>query len=274
MPTSAERTIVPHRLTTLAALVAVLALVACGPARLPQGVQDKYEAQNRLVHQANTDIDRMLLKPASNAYGGGLPEPVRQGIGHFAGNVDLPRSVVNNVLQGRFPNAVHNTLRFVVNTTVGLGGLFDPATGIGLEARDTDFGETLHVWGVGEGNYVELPFLGPSTERDTVGTGVDLFLNPLSYILPSPEKYSTTVANGLSKVGDRYTYGSTVDSVLYDSADSYAQARILYLEYRRFQLRKAGRGGAGAEDDYFDPYADEALSVNDDQYIDPYEDLQ
>ena len=126
----------------------------------------------------------MLLKPASNAYGGGLPAPVRQGVGHFAGNLDLPRSVVNNVLQGRFPNAVHNTLRFVVNSTFGLAGLFDPATGIGLEARNTDFGETLHVWGVREGNYVELPFLGPSTERDTVGVGVDLFLNPLSYILP------------------------------------------------------------------------------------------
>jgi phospholipid-binding lipoprotein MlaA len=125
---------VTPRLTRLAALAALAALCACGPARLPSGIQDNYEAQNRLVHQANTEIDRALLKPASNAYGGGIPAPVRQGIGHFADNVDLPRAVVNNVLQGRFPNAVHNTLRFVVNTTVGLGGLFDPATGIGLEA--------------------------------------------------------------------------------------------------------------------------------------------
>src|SRR5690606_23580411 len=202
-PPKPEVRTVSRPLPILASLLALAAATACGPARIPAGLQDPYEDQNRLVHQANTDIDRALLKPASNAYGSGIPQPVRRGVGNFAGNIDLPRSVANNLLQGRFPNAMHNTLRFVVNTTIGLGGLFDPATGIGLEARNTDFGETLHIWGVGEGNYVELPVLGPSTERDTAGAIVDLALNPLTYVLPSPEKYATTVAKGLSKVGDR-----------------------------------------------------------------------
>jgi phospholipid-binding lipoprotein MlaA len=258
---------------TLAALCLMLGLTACGPASQPTGISDPYEAQNRSVHALNTDIDRALLKPASNAYGGGLPEPVRRGVGNFASNVDLPRSVVNNILQVRPQDAMHNTLRFVVNTTVGIGGLFDPASAIGLEERKSDFGETLHVWGVGEGNYLELPALGPSTERDAVGTLVDLALNPLSYVLPSPEKYSTTVAQGLSKVGDRYSYSSTVDSILYDSADGYAQARVLYLENRRFELRRFGRSGEVADDDYFDPYA-ETIDDNPEGYIDPYEDLE
>jgi phospholipid-binding lipoprotein MlaA len=208
-----------------------------------------------------------------------MPEPLRRGIGNFAGNVDLPRSVVNNVLQLRPQDAAHNTLRFVVNSTVGVLGLFDPASRIGLDARETDFGATLYVWGVGEGHYQELPVLGPSTARDTFGAVVDMALNPLSYVLPSPEKYSTTVAKGLSTLGDRYTYGTTVDSILYESADSYAQARVLYLENRRYELRQLGRRGAAPEDEYFDPYAAEDATAatgpaEDPGYIDPYEDLE
>lgn len=260
------------------ALVMLVPLAACGPAPIPDGINDPYEKENRLTHRMNTTLDEAIVRPASGAYGSGLPPPVREGIGNFAGNVDLPRSVVNNVLQLRPQDAVHNTLRFVVNSTVGVLGVFDPATRLGLEERSTDFGETLHVWGVGEGHYQELPVLGPSTARDTFGAVVDLALNPLSYVLPSPEKYATTAAQGLSTLGDRYTYGTTVDSILYESADSYAQARVLYLENRRYELRRLGRGGA-VEDEYFDPYAEQDGAAApgpaaDPGYVDPYEDLE
>lgn len=259
----------------LAALGLTVLVTACGPAAIPSGINDPYEAQNRRVHQENIAVDRAFLKPSSSAYGG-IPAPVRHGVAHFADTVDTPRMVVNSLLQGRPDDAIHSTLRFVVNATIGVAGLLDPATEIGLERRDTDFGETLHVWGVPEGDYQELPVIGPSTERDTLGTVVDFALNPLGYVLPSPEKYATTVAGGLSKLGDRYTYGSTVDSILYESADSYAQARTLYLQNRRYELR---RFGAGADDEYLDPYADTAGTgaptdtyASDPGYFDPYED--
>jgi phospholipid-binding lipoprotein MlaA len=248
-----------------AVLFALFWLAACGPAAIPEGISDPYEAQNRAVHEENKALDRALVKPASGGYGA-LPKPLRQGIGHFADNVDTPRMAVNSILQGRVEDAVHSTLRFVVNTTVGIGGLFDPATAIGLESRDTDFGETLHVWGATEGDYVELPIIGTSTERDMAGMAVDRFLNPLSYILPKPQKYAPTLAGGLSRLGDRSTYGSTVDSVLYDSADSYAQSRSIYLQNRRYRLLRFQRGAI--TDDYLDPYATEP------DYYDPYEDNQ
>jgi len=104
--------------------------------------------------------------------------------------------------------------------------------------------------GRAEGHYVELPLLGPSTKRDAIGRLVDLFINPVYFLLPKPERYVGTVAGAASKVGDRYRFGSTIDSILYDSADSYAQARLLYLESRRFQL------GDMSDDDYIDPYED------------------
>lgn len=247
------------------ALALTLVLAGCGPAAIPDGIQDPYEAQNRLTHAENTSLDAVLVKPLAGGYGGSTPRPLRQGISHFADNVDTPRMVVNSILQGRGEDAIHNIFRFVLNSTLGLAGLFDPATSIGLERRNTDFGETLHVWGVGEGNYVELPILGPSTERDMVGKVVDSALNPLSYVLPAPEKYVTTLSGVVSKIGDRYTYGSTVDSILHESADSYAQARTLYLQHRRHQLRRFG-AGTGGEPDYLDPYA------TDPDYFDPYED--
>lgn len=253
------------RIRALAAVVALGWLAACGPAAIPDGISDPYEAQNRAVHAENKALDRGFLKPASGGYGG-LPEPVRRGVGHFAANVDTPRMVVNSILQGRVEDAVHSTLRFVVNSTVGIGGILDPATAIGLESRDTDFGETLHVWGATEGDYLELPLLGPSTERDLAGIVVDRFLNPLSFVLEKPEKYAPTAASLLTRLDDRASYGSTVESVLYDSADSYAQSRSIYLQNRRHRLLRFRKGGAG--DDYFDPYA------TDPAYFDPYEDNQ
>ena len=159
--------------------------------------------------------------------------------------------------------AVENTVRFAVNSTLGLGGLVDVSTAAGLPEQPTDFGETLHVWGFGEGNYVELPVLGPSTERDMFGRIGDLVLDPIWYVLPTGEALA---AYGLVVIDDlnyRDRYKSTIDSILYESADSYAQARLLYLQNRRYTLGQttSSDGANGFED----PYAD-------DSFIDPYED--
>ncbi len=228
-------------------------LAACAAPPPPAEPNDPFEPTNRAFHGFNRGLDRALVRPTSKVYGFVLPQPVKTGIANFASNLDLPGDAANGVLQGNPERFATNVLRFAVNTTVGIGGLFDPAGAMGIRHDKTDFGETLHVWGAGEGPYLEFPGLGPSTVRDAIGTAVDIAANPVSAALPKPEKYYATAAKVGSKLGDRDRYSDTIDSVLYDSADSYAQARLLYLQNRRFEL---GQTAAGAGDDFIDPYAD------------------
>lgn len=245
-----------------AAFSALLMMSACGPAVVPSGVNDPNEAMNREFHSFNRGVDKVLLRPTANTYSTILPEPVEEGISNFATNLDAPGDVVNNILQARIGKAAENTLRFAINSTLGIGGLFDPATALGIAGDPTDFGETLHVWGVPEGAYAEVPFMGPTTDRDFVGVLVDVALNPVRLALPEPESYYATGAKVASRLSDRARFGDTVDSILYDSADSYAQLRLLYLQNRRFELGQTAGGadaGAGFEDpyaDFEDPYAE------------------
>lgn len=245
-------------------------LAACSPAPTPNRINDPNEARNRRVHEFNKSVDQGVLRPVSQVYGTVVPEPVRMVIGNFFGNLDMPRVIVNDLLQANLGDAAHNTFRFGVNTIFGLGGLVDPASDGGLTLRDSDFGETLHVWGVGEGNYKEALLSGPSTTRDSWGGLVDLALNPLRYTLTTDQNLGVFGGNLLVKLGDRYRYSETVDSILYDSADSYGQARLLYLQNRRFQLSGGGSmdttepAADPADDPYYDPYSD--------PYYDPYSD--
>jgi len=246
MPNATQR-----RLAALAgALAALVALQACNTPPAPTDVWDPYEAQNRDTHAGNVAVDRALLRPAARAWGEGVPEPVRQGAVNFATNLQAPGDVVNDVLQGAGEDAVHNLFRFVINSTLGIGGLFDPASSFGLEHRDTDFGETLFVWGAPEGAYLELPLLGPSTERDAIGRVVDIVINPLSSIAPDVPVWVSPTGRVVQIVDTRDRLAVSIDGILYESADSYAQSRTIYLQNRRFEL------GDEAEDTYFDPYED------------------
>jgi phospholipid-binding lipoprotein MlaA len=238
-------------------------MTAC-TAPVASGINDPYEDQNRTRHEFNRKIDRALLRPAGAGYVETVPAPVQEGVANFADNLGEPSHFVNHVLQGDVEGAVMNTLRFAVNTTVGLGGVVDMAGALGMPEFETDFGQTLYTWGVGEGAYVELPVLGPSTQRDTAGRVVDLFTNPLTNSLPDPESYYATGTSIAARVGDRGRFSDTVDSVLYDSADSYAQSRLIYLQNRRFEL-----GGDAA---YDDPYAESSAPEYEDPYDDPYAD--
>lgn len=239
------------RKRAMIATVLALTMAGCATAPVPQGVIDPNEAANREIHAFNRGVDKALVRPASGAYGSILPTPIKRGVTNFASNLDVPGDVANNLLQGRIGNAGQNTLRFAVNTIFGIGGLFDTATALGLPGKPTDFGETLHVWGAGEGNFVELPFVGPSTERDFVGIMVDVVLNPVRLALPNPESTYATVAKLGSKLGDRDRYSEIVDQLLYESADSYAQSRLLYMQNRRFSL-----GQTEGEENFVDPYED------------------
>jgi phospholipid-binding lipoprotein MlaA len=232
------------------ALTAILGLSACAPAPAPQGINDPFEKQNRQVHSVNLVLDKNVIRPLASGASKVIPKPVSRGIGNFASNLGLPGEVANDILQLRLDRAGRNTWRFVINTTLGLGGILDPATAFGAAEKPTDFGETLHVWGVGEGAYVELPFYGPSTERDALGKLVDLGLDPVRILVPKNKGWIVTTAKIVSRIDERGRYSDTVDSILYDSADGYAQARLFYLEHRRHNL-----GQTTDDSEFEDPYA-------------------
>lgn len=236
-----------------AALLAGLAALSGCAASSPPGSEfnDPYETVNRDVHAFNKEFDRVVFRPVSRAYGAVLPRYVRQRLNNVQSHFSLPADTINSGLQGRGENTVHNFFRFMVNSTVGVLGLFDPATSLGLEDRSTDFGETLYVWGAGEGAYIEVPLFGPYTQRAAVGDVVDLVLNPLSFLsLDAPESFIPSGTYVAEAVDYRYEFADTVDGILYESADSYAQARLIYLDNRRFQLGDTAQAAA------IDPYED------------------
>lgn len=272
-----------HAIRTVSSPASVLAflltaaLAGCAAQPTTQDgilINDPYEAQNRRVHAFNKALDAKVLAPLANlassddgsetAADAARTKPVDLVI-NMGSNLSLPGKVVNGLLQGRPGPAVKNLFRFAVNSTLGIAGMFDPAgSDFGLPETDTDFGETLAVWGVPEGAYLELPALGPSTQRDAFGKLVDILIDPLGQVLETDRQKA--VAFGLrvgSKAGERARFGDTVDSVLHESADSYAQTRLIYLMHRRHDV-----GEEGAEfDPYDDPYGAAPPEAG---FIDPY----
>jgi len=244
----------------LAAIIVILAslLSACAtqtPEQQTSGeIFDPYEQTNRKIHEFNKVIDKNLFRPASNGYVGFIPEPMVISFTNFSENLSLPSDVVDALLQGDFKTAGNGVARFAINTTVGFAGLADPATDFKIPQVDTDFGETLHVWGFGEGPIVELPFYGTTSRRDAVGVVANFFTNPLTFAPTRPVENIGVWAELLERMGDRGNYSDTVDSILYESADSYAQSRIIYLQNRRFEL--ADDNPDGYLEPYDDPYAD------------------
>lgn len=249
------------RLAAVAALLAVAACSTPGPGGAPGGIHDPFEQENRERHKVNTALDKAIIRPVALSYAAVVPEPIQDTVSNFSNNLGEPSNFVNNVLQGNLNGAMLNTVRFVINSTLGFGGLGDVAGDFDIPRANTDFGQTLHVWGAPEGAYQELLIRGPSTQRDTVGLVVDTVMNPMSRVLPKPERYYGTAANIVDRVGSRGRFANTVDSILYDSADGYAQSRLIYLQSRRFALGQTGEAGnddpyaLGTEDPYDDPYA-------------------
>ena len=257
-----------------AVTVVLLLLMVAGCTR-PDGtvsrgdVFDPYEDQNRRAHDFNVALDRAFGRPVSKGYGFVIPRWLQAGIGNFSRNLGQPRVILNNLLQGDVENAGINTLRFALNTTFGVGGIFDPATEARLPLRETDFGVTMHVWGVPEGAYMELPFWGPTTERDIIGVLANFVIDPLSWALPLNRRYARIVADVADDIGERDRLSETIDSILYESEDSYAQTRLIYLQNRAFEL--GGNSANTSEDPYLDPYGDASTGAID-PYLDPYED--
>jgi phospholipid-binding lipoprotein MlaA len=164
-------------------LVAVILTAGCATHGDPR---DPIEPFNRSMQKFNDTLDTYVMKPIAQGYQWVTPEFVDQGVSNFFTNLGSIAVTANDLLQFKFKHGGQDAARLVVNTTVGLGGLIDVASRLGLEKREEDFGQTLAVWGLPDGPYLVLPFLGPMTPRDAVGNVVDGFLNPISYtILPA-----------------------------------------------------------------------------------------
>jgi len=234
---------------TVAILCLAFSLSACAAPGPNASADDPYEAHNRQVHASNKALDQALSGDGNDS-GRSIPPAIGDGIVNFADNVSLPGMVANNLLQLDLAAALSNTTRFILNSTLGLGGILDPADDIGLFEDEADFAQTLAVWGVGEGAYLELPVIGPQTQRDVAGRIGDFFVDPFGKFASDELVWAARIANLASKSVKRDQFSATIDSVLYDSADSYEQQRLIYLQNRRFEL------GVTNADDAVDPYAD------------------
>jgi phospholipid-binding lipoprotein MlaA len=212
-------------------------LTACASGTVPADhIYDPFEVTNRQIHEFNKGIDAIVLAPAASAYGAVIPEDIRDIVDNSANNLALPGQAVNHVLQGQILDALQTTARFSLNSTLGLAGLFDPASDLGLFEIPTSFGETLETYGIAEGPYLELPLVGGSTVRETAGMIVDFAIDPLRQYIPSPEREYLFVLKGLNIVGERHTYSDLVNVLLYESSDSYASQRIAYLQNMRHDV--------------------------------------
>lgn len=207
------------------------------PAMQPE-LNDPFEGVNRKVYQFNDRVDRAVVEPVTSGYRRVTPEFVRDRIRNFADNLRTPVWIVNETLQADFADAGDSTGRFVINTTLGIGGLFDVADRFGyLEQRQEDFGQTLAVYGVPEGPYIIIPFGGPTTLRDAAGSVVDFAFNPLTWINFDGRDATRTGVNIASAVDTRSRVTSFLEQVR-DSAEPYSNLRAVYAQAREAAIHE------------------------------------
>lgn len=215
------------------ALALMLAGCASGPVPDGQLIADPYEKTNRNIHAFNKGLDSYVVSPAAKGYDAVTPDVFRLLIGNALDHLSLPGYFANHVLQGNVMLASETLGRFTVNTVYGAGGFLDPATELGLEERDTDFGLTLADWGASEGVYIELPALGPSTTRDAVGRAVDTVFSPTTWLGGGNAQTISYGVRALNIVDTRERYRPLIDEALYESEDSYITTRSAYIQNRR-----------------------------------------
>jgi phospholipid-binding lipoprotein MlaA len=247
----------PH----LKRVIAVTALIACTAcASTPSGGRsrdDPWESFNRGVYRFNDTFDRALTKPLAKGYRAVTPNPVRQGIGNMLANLAYPAVIINDLLQGKVGDAVSDSGRFLLNSTIGVAGLFDVATPAGLQEHDEDFDQTLAVWGLPSGPYVMVPFLGPSTVRGIVaGRPVSFWTNATRYLDNSSLEDKLVV---LSIIDARASLLAVEDQIE-ASSDPYIFIRESYLQNREFKIYD----GNPPEDDLLEDLSDEDLDELDD----------
>ena len=243
-------------LTFACAGLLMATLSACAtvpPASDPAAVKeyearnDPLEPMNRYFFEVNKGLDMLLIHPFSEFYRVGVPDPIQTRIHYFLLNLTSPVTFANDLLQGNGTIAGHTLTRFLINTTLGIGGLFDVASDWGYPYHEEDFGQTLAVHGVDPGPYLMLPLLGPSNPRDLVGTVVDIFLDPLTYLtggIGDPHhlqliRYAATV------IDFRTQNRREIDDLYKNSLDPYATVRDIYRQHRAQEIRNTEQGVEG-----------------------------
>lgn len=238
----------------LTALVFCLTLAGCATMSADRGPpDDPLEPVNRVVFDANAALDRTVIKPIAEAYRQVVPPFVRDRIRSAIDNLAEPRIFVNDVLQGRANAAGITFTRFLVNSTAGIAGLFDPATQQGLPKQSGDFGQTLYAWGMDDGPYLVLLFFGPSNLRDAFGLGVDLVTTPPALVVQSHAGTVLGLAVGTVDGMDlRSRNIESLDEIIASALDYYSSLKSITWQRRQAQLREA-RGLATEPQELIDP---------------------
>jgi phospholipid-binding lipoprotein MlaA len=212
------------------ALLAVALAGMLGGCATSGNPKDPIEGFNRAIYAFNEGLDTVLIKPVAQGYDAVLPTPVRTGVTNFFGNIADFFIGVNNLLQGKPDQAASDLGRVLLNSTVGILGIFDVASSAGLEKHEEDFGQTFGRWGVGDGAYVVIPVFGPRTVRDTVGLVLDVAADPVSNIDYVPTRNSALALRLIDTRADLLP----ADKVIEEAAlDKYAYVRDGYLQRRR-----------------------------------------
>lgn len=217
-------------------------LGGCASTQYVESERDPWQGWNRTVYGFNDTMDRAILKPAAQGYKAIAPDFVELGVRNFFSNLDDVSVAVNNLLQGKVSNSFSDVGRIVINSTIGVLGLFDVASGMGFRKHDEDFGQTLGAWGMSSGPYIVWPFFGPSTLRDTPSIPVDrILLNPLTYVeLKLGERIAVVALDTVSLRAELLSLEETVDEI---STDRYTFIREAYLDRRDFLVHDGSPAG-------------------------------
>lgn len=252
-----------HFVKWMAIVIAAASISACASTGPRDGfaADDKFEPTSRFFYDGNKRLDRVLIRPAAQAYDLITPTLVKHLIGNGLAHLDLTNDFANYLLQGDVDRSLETLGRFTVNTIVGAGGLLDPATEFGLPHQNTDFGVTLGTYGVGEGTYLVLPLIGPTTLRDAAGFVVDRAFSPTTYlgefgVADAVTDFSGPALTATEILHRRDERFDLIDDVLYNSEDGYVTLRAAYLQRRRAQIA----GPDNAADTLPDLFDDEAES--------------
>ena len=214
-------------------LLSALFVAGCASAPGRTTNQDPYEGFNRGVYKFNDTLDRAALKPLAKGYRKVTPGFVRSGIGNVLSNLEYPGTFVNQFLQGKWVLGFRDTGRFLLNSTLGVAGIFDVATPLGLEKNDEDFGQTLAFWGVSSGPFINLPLLGPSSMRDAPARAFDWLTNPLQYAdIPWEAEWGQRVIGVVHQRAELLP----LDETLQRTYDPYAFIRDAWTQQREFNV--------------------------------------
>lgn len=233
-------------------LISVASIAIWGCTQTNPHPQDPLEGLNRATFRFNRSFDNVVTKPIAYVYLKYLPQPFQSGIGNFFNNLREIPNVANDLLQFKFAYAAHDTSRFLINSTIGIFGLFDPASALGLEHRREDFGQTLYQWGYHNSSYLILPFIGPSTVRDAIGLGVDYYAFSIWPWIESDWKYAFLAVDFIDIRAGILRKESVLDVV---AIDEYTFMRDAYFQHRKYLFNEVSE--EETDDIYAEEFADE-----------------